>query len=58
MSEKTLRQIKEGALRPDKGPSGPPPVATTMIIDPGTGKPLSPSSNGSGSASAPKPAGE
>jgi len=56
MSEKTLRQIKEGALRPDKGPSGPPPVATAMIVDPETGKPLSPSSNGS--ASAAKPAGE
>jgi hypothetical protein len=46
MSEKTLRQIKEGALRPEKGPSGPPPVATATIINPSTGKPLnSPNGN-------------
>lgn len=56
MSEKTLRQIKEGALRPDKGPSGPPPVATATIINPSTGKPIPSSSNGS--TSAPKPASE
>lgn len=52
MSEKPLRQIKEGALRPEKPPTGPPPVATATVIDPSTGKPLSPPANGGAPARA------
>jgi len=52
MSAEMQRQIKEGVLRPEKGPSGPAPVAATRVIDPSTGKPLEPSPNGSPPAQA------